>query len=922
MMVFTVNAVIAQTSIEIQGFVADAGDAEPLTGANISFRLVKDTTVNYFTSTDAAGYFSVKVGEDGFYRMNISFIGYEPFSRILRITSPSYELPPVRLQPSSELLQEVKVSDKPIVVMQQGDTTAFLADGFKTNPDATAGDLLRKLPGVVVDGSGVQAQGENVQRVLVDGREFFGNDPMATLKNLPAEVIERIEVFDQLSDQAQFSGYDDGNTVKTINIVTRPETRNGTFGRAYAGIGTDEHYSMGGNINFFNEAQRLSVVGLSNDINVQNFSSEDLVGVASSATSGRGRGGRSGGRGGGGFSRGSTDNFLTANQNGISDAHALGINYVDDFLDEDLKISASAFVNRTDNINDQVSHREYFLNADSSYFYDDRTSQDNLNDTYRFNARIQYAIDDRNMLIVTPALRIQNNSASMLNELSTSSLDGDLISSSLNKQDNEVDGMNFSNNLVYRYAFSKRGRTLSFRLRNTLQENEGLIGLSAANTYFSTSERTDTLKQETETFSLQRSIDANITYTEPLGERMQLQLTQSAGRNTNATDNKNYDLRQEDRPLNPKLSNEFESVYINYNTSAGISVRMDKGFLRAGMAYQYGRLENEIMFPVEDDLYRVYNNILPSLFGRINFSREKNLRLVYRTSTDIPSVTQLQNLVDNSNPLLLTGGNPELDQSYSHRLMLRYSSSSQESASGFFAFISAHHSQDYISNETFIAEGEDLDLGVLILPAGSQFTRPVNLNGYWNLRSLVNYSIPSTWLKSVLNFTAGVTYVQTPGVINRQSNISRNAGVSLGVVVASNISENIDFNVGYTGNFNLVENSLQPELSDTYVNSTFNGNINWIFGKGWVFRTDLNYQRYDGLSDGFNQNFIIWNASIGRKFMERDRAEISIRVFDLLGQNQSINRTISESFIEDASSVVLQQYVMINFLYTIRNFKE
>ncbi|MCA6074573.1 outer membrane beta-barrel protein [Fulvivirga sedimenti] len=903
------------SQVNVSGVIK--GNDQVLPGATVQFRLVKDTTITTFASSNAKGNYEVKLPEDGFYKLQVSFIGYQPFTRILRITGPDYRVPDIQLVEQTELLKEVRITDKPIVVVQQGDTTAFLASGFKTNPDATAGDLLKKMPGVVVDGNGVQAQGESVQRILVDGREFFGNDPAATLRNLPADVIEKIEVFDQLSEQAQFSGYDDGNTVKTINIVTKPETRNGSFGRVYAGGGTDAHYNLGGNINFFNDQQRISIVGLSNDINLQNFSSEDLVGVASSSSSGRGRGG---GNFGGGRNNGA-NNFLTSQQNGISQVNSFGINYVDEFLNGDLKLSASYFFNHATNTNDQKSLREYFLSADSSYFYEQNSIQDNVNYNHRFNSRIQYSIDKKNMLIVTPALSLQNNTNQLTTSILTSNMADELISGSENMQLNDLQGINFSNNLVFRHAFERRGQTLSFGLRNSYLKSDGNIDLNAINYYNRTTVISDTLAQETDRFSLQKSVQGNVTYTDRLGEKFQLQLTQTMERRWNESDNKNYDLRSEERELNPELSNVFESIYTTYTSTAGLSYRGEIGSVRAGLAYEHARLENEQLFPQTDQLTRSFNNILPTVSGRFNLTEDKNLRFFYRTNTDAPSISQLQNVIDNSNPLILTTGNPALDQAYSHRLVVRYSNSNQQSSASFFGFISAQTAANYISNETIIAENEDILVGDYLLRKGSQITRPVNLDGYWNVRSLLTYSIPSILLKSIINVNAGINYNKIPGLINEQSNTSNNYGFSAGIVIASNISERVDFNIGYSGNFNIVDNSIQPELNTNYLNSSFSAGLNWIFGQGWVFRTDINYQRYDGLSEGFNQNYALWNASLGKKFMADDRAEVSLRVFDILKQNQSITRTVTETYIEDATSVVLQQYVMLNFMYRIRNFK-
>ena len=228
---------------------------------------------------------------------------------------------------------------------------------------------------------------------------------------------------------------------------------------------------------------------------------------------------------------------------------------------------------------------------------------------------------------------------------------------------------------------------------------------------------------------------------------------------------------------------------------------------------------------------------------------------------------------------------------------------------------------NYIGNSTFTARADTLLQEGVILNQGSQFTQPVNLDDYWNLRSFISYGMPSGFLKSNLNFNTGITYNRTPGIINEEKNISETLNLNQGVVLGSNISQNVDFTVSYTANYNVVTNSVQPDLDDNYFLHTLGVKFNWIFWKGINLRNELSHQLYRGLSDEFNDDFLLWNVSLGKKLFKNQRGEIRATVFDLLDQNISISRTVTESYIEDLDTQVLRQYFMLSFIYNIRNFK-
>ncbi|HKH61854.1 MAG TPA: carboxypeptidase regulatory-like domain-containing protein, partial [Flavitalea sp.] len=381
------SATQAQT-YSIKGLLQDKTDKLPLSGATIKLTVQNDSTNQRNTISGRDGIFELTELIPQTYVLKITSIGHEIDSQVVVLTDSSKDLGIIAISKQAKLLEEVTIKAATPPVKQKADTLEYSANAFKVNPDANAEDMVKKMPGVTVDKGTVTAQGEQVRKVTIDGREFFGDDATAALRNLPAQVIDKIQVFDRMSDQAQFTGFDDGSATKSLNIVTKADMRNGQFGRLYAGYGTDDRYSAGGNVSFFKGNRRISLVGLSNNINQQNFSTQDLLGVTSSQNrGGQGRGGGGprgggGGRGGGGprgggggFGGGNSDNFLVGQQNGISKTNSFGINF-SDLWSKKFEISGSYFFNNNANSNREVSTREYFGSIDSIRVDNERSLSD------------------------------------------------------------------------------------------------------------------------------------------------------------------------------------------------------------------------------------------------------------------------------------------------------------------------------------------------------------------------------------------------------------------------------------------------------------------------------------------------------------------------------------------------------------------
>jgi uncharacterized membrane protein YgcG len=912
----------------VRGVVVDKADNTPLPGATVNLHRQLDSTVST-TITNKNGVFVFENINSGNYTLKISSVGYEVLENPVVLSDSSIDVGRLSIAKVAKVLTPVTINSSAPPVRQKVDTLEYSANAFKVNPDANAEDMLKKMPGVTVDKGTVTAHGETVRKVTIDGKEFFGDDVTAALRNMPSEVIDKIQVFDRLSDQAAFTGFDDGSAVKAINIVTKADMRNGQFGRVYAGYGTDDRYSAGGNVSFFKDNRRISLVGLFNNINQQNFSSQDLLGVTGSQNRGGGgnrggRGGPGGFQGGGGRFMGDANNFLVGQQSGISTTNAFGINY-SNVLGKKVTVTGSYFFNNSRTPNTEITNREYFITADSSLFYKENSTSTNNNYNNRANLRIEYKIDSFNTLIITPNASFQNNTSSSFIDGINSLQSGQLLSQTINSISTKSNGYNVNNGLLYRHAFQKRGRTISFNLNSSYNKKDGTNYLNAFNSYNkSPLDIADSVvNQFSDRASHGNQYNFNVAYTEPIGKKGQLQVNYNPSFSKSFADQETF---QYDSSIakysffDTSLSNKFNSTFNTQN--GGITYRYvdrDNQF-SAGLAYQYADLKSDQEFPMRSAINKSFVNFLPNVMARFKLSSRSNLRVFYRTSTSPPSVTQLQDVINNSNQFFYTTGNPDLRQQYTHSLVTRFNYTNTLKGTSFFANFLLQSTNDYVANATYIASHDSVLTKTITLFKGSQISKPVNLDGYLSARSFLTYGIPLKFIKTNLNLNAGFSYNKLPGLINNVSNISNSYSYNLGAVLASNISQYVDFTISYSGNINVVKNSLQPQLNNNYFTQTAGLQANLLSKNGWFIQNDLTNLYYSGLSAGYNQSYWLWNAAVGKKFFKSQGGELKLSVFDLLKQNRSIVRNVTESYIEDVRNQVLQQYFMLTFSYKLKNF--
>ncbi len=862
----------------------------------------------------------------------------------------------------NEVLPMEGVNIKVQAVTIKGDTTEMNAGSFKVNPDASAEDLVSKMPGVTSSNGQIQAQGEQVKKVLVDGKPFFGEDPNAALKNLPAEVVGKIQIYDAKSEQSLFSGIDDGNTTKTMNIVTKSQFRNGLFGRMFSGLGqsiegTGDAWKnkAGITVNSFKGNRRLTFLSQMNNINEQNFSFEDIVG---SMGGGGGRGGMGGGgRGGmGGMGMGGMGggaNFFTGNQNGITTTRALGLNY-SNVWGKNTEFSGSYFLNSTDNDNRTVTNR-FYIGGDPkmgafNYLESNPSNSSNLN--HRVNGRLNIKLDSANTLLIEPRVSLQQNNSK--SPIQATTINGLLnpVSILQNITETNTNGYRASSSFLYRHAFSKKGRTFSVEANPGINGQSGLTNLNFDNQVLTDTnglivtnkrdQRTDILKQ-TRTFS------GNITFTEALDTNNFLAASVSTNINQNNNDRLAY-LKDAASLGYTLLDTFFSSQFVNGYTQqkAGVSYRYQtyKWNITTGIDGQLAQLDGSQTMPRNSELDRQFTSVLPYLQARYNLGMKRNLRLNYNTSNNAPSIDQLQPVINNNNTMQLSTGNPNLVQDFQHSLFLRYFSVVPESGKNVFWMINAQQSSNYISSKSVLG-GRDagwirLDsafygggsvsnliptggrIDSIRLTPGAQMTVPINLNGYYSLRLFGSWG--KTIKKMNINATGGLSTNNIPSMIQIGNgkpmiNNAKNPSVNAGLVVGSNISERLDFRLTGNGSYSKVINTLQKANDQTYVSYSSQFVLNYMPNSSWVINSDITYQAFQGLSADFNQSYYLWNAGLGYKFSKGKAAELRLTAYDILNQNRSIQRNVTQTYYEDVKTTVLTRYIMLTFSYKLRKFK-
>lgn len=907
---FSCVGLMAQNTATLKGKLVDSVGKQALKDASITVLEAKDSTLDVFGLAKADGSFIVEKISFGEMIVMIKFQGYEAYSKKINFSKANsvVDLGTIYLRLAANDLGEVTVTQSPITIKK--DTVQFNASSFKTKPNAVMEDLLKKLPGVQVEADGtVKAQGENVQRILVDGKRFFGDDPKLATKNLPPDMIDKIQVFDALNDQSAFTGFDDGNRIKTINITTKKDKRKGYFGRAVLGGGSDSEegrYDNSINLSHFNGDMQLTFTGQANNVNKQNFGAQDLFSGGGGAGGGRTVVVMGGGRGGGGGAG------TTNNSGGIVRTLAAGLNYKD-IWGKKTEVSGSYFFNDMQTLREQNSFTQNLIpgNPDSSIFNSQLNNSVTKNQNHRINFNIEHQFDSSNSLIIRPNISFQETeSATDVTTFSTRGTSKNL-NNSIASTDRKNSGYNAGIEATFRHRFKKKGRTYSIAFNPSQSINDGNTSNYSINNFFNTATPyADTINQIGVSNRDSKTMNATFSYTEPIGKNQIIEFNYNYNSNINNSGTKTFAFNKANGQYDiavANLTNVFENTFNSNRVTLNYRLQNAKYNFSIGTGIQSGELISKNLSK-DSTITQSFVNFFPTMNFRYDFSRTTNLRIFYNGRTGQPSAQQLQPVIDNSNPLNITSGNPNLKQQFIHTFRILYNSFDVVTQKIFFATINASFTDNDIQNST------------TYLPNGAQFTRPVNLSGTYNINGFLNYGFPLKKPKSNINFGLNLSNSQSQTLVNNLSNYTRNTTAGFNASWTTNIKEGFDMNFSSNSSFSFARYTLQPQQNGDFFTQTFVAEPTVYTKSGWVFSTDFRYIKNTGRAEGFNTNIPLWSASIAKQLFKKKDGELKFYVFDLLNQNQSLTRNVTGNTIQDVSTVVLKRYFMISFTYNLRSF--
>jgi hypothetical protein len=891
-------------NLTIQGSLKDSIANRALNSATVSLVYAKDSSLVSFSRTNEAGVFNFKNVAPGNYLISVSYVGYIPkWVPVLTGTEKTVEMGLIYMNDVNSMSTVTVTARRPPVVIN-GDSVEFNSENFKTAPNAVVEDLLKKMPGMEVDkAGGITVNGKKVTKVFVNGKEFFTGDPVMATKNLPADAVDKIQVYDRKSDQAMFTGIDDGSEETAINLKLKKDRNKSTFGKLNGGAGTPSVFDAQGNINVINNDEQFSAIGGANNTNRQNFSNRNIVNFSG------GGGGRPGAGGGVtiNFSGGSGE--TDANAQGIAETYSIGGNYSNLFNSKKTEFNANLSVSDVERNNNSSSFTQNLTPGNAF----NRISNSNSiagNRQQNFGSTIDHKVSDNFSFRFTPSLGLQQTTNYSEDSTQTYLTNGNLLNSNTTIASSASDAVNAASTLLLRKKFAKKGRTLSSTITQSFNRSNSTGNqFTEQLTYLNNKLANDSILDQQNTRKGENSsYSANLIYTEPLGKKSLLEFNTYLSKSIGSSSRKIYDystLTDGYGVLNTRLTNEFNSEYTY--SGGGMSYRSNqkKYNFSTGVSLQKAVLDGENI-SAKTKLSQSFQDILPNATFRYNFSQTKNFNVDYRTSTNQPSITQLQPVLDQSNINRQSIGNPDLKRSYVHNLNIRFFSSKILAGKSFFSTLNASTTNNSIVNYDSV------------LPNRTILTRPVNVNGAYRINGSMNYGFGIKKLKSRLSFglNAGlnnnISYAN--GLLNTIVTKSTGPSMSYSYIV----DDVIDINLTARYSFSQTSNEVNPTLNTNFLTKVFGADMTNYLPFNIVLNQSFNYAINTGRAEGFNTAIPIWNASFSKFFLKNKRAEIKMSAFDLLNKNIGISRNVSQNQIVDRSYNVISQYFMLTFTYSLQ----
>ncbi len=903
LLILCFNWSVKAQKVSLEGTVNDTLN-EPLIGATVMLLQAKDSVLAKFGITNEKGKFKLEKVSPDEYILQISYLGYTNLSQPFTASEleVKQDLGAFQLSPVSALLEEVEVKADYVPIRMKKDTIEYNAAAFKTKPNAVVEDLLKKLPGVEVDRNGdIKAQGENVQKVLVDGKEFFGNDPKIATKNLPADAIDKVQVFDKKSDIAEFSGIDDGREAKTINLSLKEDKKKGYFGRVRGGYGTEERYENKFNINRFGSNIQFSSLGMFNNTNQQGFSINDYINMLGGLNNLLSSGGE--------ISLNGDDLGLpldTGQKNqGFTTTNAGGIN-LNWELNKKTKLHSSYFYNGLNKRFDLEENQESLLGENS--FQSTKTASVNRkNKGHRANFNLTSKVDSFQTIKWRTNIGLTNSNNSSGSFLETFNLANVLENNSTQNISTKADNFSWNTNLTYLKRFKKKGRFFTTNIAFEKQQKEQLSELEAMNVFFENNLNNTTILQTHDTENKQTNYGVGLTYTEPLGKSKYLELNY-AFQNYHTDLNKAvFDKNNSELIFNTLLSNQFQRDYLYHRAGLNYKWTAKKIKLNAGLTTQNASLKGRLLLnnvTIKKDFF----NLLPK--GRLtyDFKPTKSLRFDYRTTVREPSIEQLQPIIDNSDPLNIYQGNPDLIPEYLNDFRLNFNSFDQFSTVSIFASLEA----TFTNHKILYARTVDDQF--------RQTIQPINFEKDQRIGSYLSFGAPLKFLASKLNLTANYDVYNGNYLVNGFNNPYNRKEIRLGGNLSNKNIELIEILVGYKWSGNKVAYDLEVQQNQSYNRQLFYTELTLKLADSWTIGSVIDYSKYSNASFGAATDIAIWQAGIEYHFLAKKRGTLKISGHDLLNQNIGINRISQLNFLQEQRIQSLGRYFLLSFSYALSGF--
>lgn len=899
MILFSPMAFAQQSGVNVTGSVVEQGSDTPIEQATVRLLNVKDSAMVRGVVSARNGSFTLKNVKKGSYLLHITFIGYDPLYQPLQITGKKNPVNVGKLELSDgaiELGEAVVIGKAPEVTVRN-DTVEYNADSYKVTEGSVLEDLLKKMPGVEVDSEGkITVNGKEVKKVMVDGKEFFSDDPKVASKNLPAKMIDKLQVLDKKSDMAQMTGFDDGEEETVINLTVKPGMKQGWFGNAYGGYGSKDRYEGNAMVNRFVNNDQITFMGGANNMNNMGFSD-----LASTMFSGMGGGG---GRRGG-FGAGS----------GITSSGNAGLNFSKEFKPDKLTLGGNTRYSHSDNDARSKSDRQNILPGDSSSYDNSEAMSRTKSDNFGVDFRLEWKPDTMTQLIFRPSFSFSHSMNDNFSDATTLDNERDTVNTNKSSNYSESNGYNLNASIDFSRKLNNKGRVFSATLSggNSDSYSDGMNRSDIV--YFN---QTDALKnsiidQRSRYDNKGFNYRAYVSWVEPIGHNNFIQATYSISqRKQEALKNVyNQDADGIYNVLDSAYSQSYRNNFISQRASLSFKSQRAKFNYTIGLNLDpsYSSSENFVGDTTLSKITRKVVNLSPMAQFNYMFDKRTNLRIMYNGRTSQPSMTQLQPVADISDPTNITIGNPDLNPRYTNNVFIRFQQFTPEKQRAFMIMANG----SYIINDIVSYTSYNQETGV-------KTTTYKNVNGNYsgNVRMMLNTPLKNK--KFSINSMTMASFANSNGYINEEKNTNRNLILSErgGIDFRSSY---LDLGVNGNIRYNATSNSLQKENNQNTFNYGAGGYTTIYLPLNFKIESDVNWSTNSGYGDGFKQNEVLWNASASKSFLKNNQGTLRFKIYDILQQRSNISRSITASYIQDSEYNTLGSYFMVHFIYRFSIFK-